>query len=328
MRILVTGGAGYIGSHTVKLLLARGHDVRCLDSLVYGHRAAVPADRLTVADLADAPAVDHLLLSHRTEAVVHFAAFASVAESVKHPAKYWQNNVVNTLSLLDLCRRHGVGRFVFSSTAATYGVPETMPITEDTPQSPINPYGQTKLTVERALADHAAAYGLGYAALRYFNAAGAAADGTIGEDHHPETHLIPLVLQVALGQRPHVEVYGTDYPTPDGTCVRDYIHVDDLADAHLRALEKAEPGKGLLTNLGVGRGYSIREVIKTAEQVTGKPIAVKDGPRRPGDPPALVAAADRARSVLGWTPKFPELKQIVETAWRWRQAHPNGYADK
>jgi len=328
MRILVTGGAGYIGSHTVKLLLARGHDVRVLDNLTHGHRAAVPADRLTVADLADAPAVDHLLLTHRTEAVVHFAAFASVAESVKHPARYWQNNVVNTLALLDLCRRHGVGRFVFSSTAATYGVPETMPITEDTPQRPINPYGQSKLAVERVLADYAAAYGLAYAALRYFNAAGAAADGTIGEDHHPETHLIPLVLQVALGQRPHVEVYGTDYPTPDGTCVRDYIHVEDLAEAHRLALEKAEPGRGLCLNLGTGRGYSIREVIQTAERVTGKSIAVKDGPRRPGDPPALVAAADRARSALGWAPRYPELGQIVETAWNWHRAHPHGYADK
>jgi len=328
MRILVTGGAGYIGSHTVKLLLARGHDVRVLDNLVYGHRAAVPADRLTVADLADAPAVDQLFLSHRTEAVVHFAAFASVGESVKHPAKYWQNNVVNTLTLLDLCRRHGVKRFVFSSTAATYGVPETMPITEDTPQSPINPYGHSKLAVERALADYSAAYGLGYAALRYFNAAGAAADGTIGEDHHPESHLIPIVLQAAMGQRPHIEVFGSDYPTPDGTCVRDYIHVDDLAEAHLLALEKAEDGKGLCLNLGVGRGYSIREVIRTAEQVTGKSIAVKDGPRRPGDPPSLVAAADRARSVLGWAPRYPELRQIVETAWQWHKSHPHGYADK
>jgi UDP-glucose-4-epimerase GalE len=328
MRILVTGGAGYIGSHTVKLLLARGHDVRVLDNLVFGHRAAVPADRLTVADLADIPAVDHILLTHRIEAVVHFAAFAFVGESVKHPAKYWQNNVVNTLSLLDLCRRHGVKRFVFSSTCATYGVPATMPITEDTPQQPINPYGHTKLAVERALADYAAAYGLGYAALRYFNAAGAAADGTIGEDHHPETHLIPLVLQAALGQRPHVEVFGTDYPTPDGTCVRDYIHVDDLAAAHLLALEKAEDGKGLCLNLGVGRGYSIREVIKTAEQVTGKAIAVKDGPRRPGDPPTLVAAADRARQALGWAPRYPELRQIIETAWQWHRAHPHGYVDK
>jgi UDP-glucose-4-epimerase GalE len=328
MRILVTGGAGYIGSHIVKLLLARGHDVRVLDNLALGHRAAVPAERLNVADLADTPAVDHLLLMHRIEAVVHFAAFAAVGESVKHPARYWQNNLVNTLGLLDLCRRHGVNRFVFSSTCATYGVPETVPMAEDTPQRPINPYGQSKLAVERALADYAAAYGLGYAALRYFNAAGAAADGTIGEDHHPESHLIPLVLQVALGQRPHIEVFGTDYPTPDGTCIRDYIHVDDLAEAHLLALEKIEPGMGLCLNLGTGRGYSIREVIKTAEQVTGKPIAAKDAARRPGDPPALVAAANLAREKLGWSPRYPELKQIIETAWAWHRSHPHGYGDK
>jgi UDP-glucose-4-epimerase GalE len=328
MRILVTGGAGYIGSHTVKLLLARGYDVRVIDSLDLGHRAAVPAERLTIADLADAPAVDHLLLAHRIEAVVHFAAFAAVGESVKHPARYWQNNLVNTIALLDLCRRHGVNRFVFSSTCATYGVPARVPMDEDTPQLPINPYGHAKLAVERALADYAAAYGLGYAALRYFNAAGAAADGTIGEDHHPESHLIPLVLQVALGQRPHIEVFGTDYPTPDGTCIRDYIHVDDLAEAHLLALEKIEAGQGLCLNLGTGHGYSIREVIKTAEQVTGKPIAAKDGPRRAGDPPALVAAADRARRVLGWSPRYPELKQIIETAWKWHESRPHGYGDK
>jgi UDP-glucose-4-epimerase GalE len=328
MRILVTGGAGYIGSHTVKLLLARGHDVRVVDNLTYGHRAAVPADRLTVADLADQPAVDHLMMTHRIEAVVHFAAFAAVGESVKHPARYWQNNLVNTLGLLDLCRRHGVNRFVFSSTCATYGIPAIVPMTEETPQRPINPYGETKLAVERALADYAAAYGLGYAALRYFNAAGAAPDGSIGEDHHPETHLIPLVLQVALGQRPQIEVFGTDYPTPDGTCIRDYIHVDDLAEAHLLALEKLTAGHGLCLNLGTGRGYSIREVITTAEQMTGKPIAAKDGPRRPGDPPALVAAADRARQMLGWTPRYPELKRIIETAWNWHRSRPHGYGDK
>jgi UDP-glucose 4-epimerase len=328
MRILVTGGAGYIGSHTVKLLLARGHDVWIYDSLVFGHGAAVPAERLIVADLADSAALDHAFVAHRIEAVVHFAAFAFVGESVTHPAKYWQNNLVNTVSLIDHCRRHGVSRFVFSSTCATYGIPEQVPITEETPQRPINPYGQTKLAVERALADFAAAYGLGYAALRYFNAAGAAPDGSIGEDHHPETHLIPLVLQVALGQRPHIELFGSDYPTPDGTCIRDYIHVDDLGDAHLRALERIESGKGLCLNLGTGRGHSNREVIQAAERVTGNKIPVKEGPRRAGDPPQLVAAADKARDVLGWKPRYPDLEMIIETAWNWHRTHPRGYGDR
>jgi UDP-glucose-4-epimerase GalE len=326
--VLVTGGAGYIGSHTVKLLMARGHDVWVYDSLVFGHRGAVPADRLLVADLADAAALDHAFVAHRIEAVVHFAAFAYVGESVTNPAKYWHNNFVNSYSLIDACRRHDVQRFVFSSTCATYGVPERVPITEDEKQLPINPYGNAKLAVERVLADFAHAYGLGFAALRYFNAAGAAFDGSIGEDHHPETHLIPLVLQVALGQRPHIEVYGNDYPTPDGTCIRDYIHVDDLADAHLRALERIEPGKGMCLNLGTGNGHSNREVIETAKKVTGKPIAVKDGPRRPGDPPELVAAAEKARSVLDWKPRYPDLHSIVETAWNWHRSHPKGFDDR
>jgi UDP-glucose-4-epimerase GalE len=292
MRILVTGGAGYIGSHAVRLFLARGHDVWVYDNLSLGHRKAVPADRLLVGDLNEVPRLDHALVLHRIEAVVHFAAFTYVGESVREPGKYYQNNLVNTLNLLECLRRNGVARFVFSSTAATYGVPERVPITEDEPQRPINPYGAGKLAVERALADYAAAYGWGYAALRYFNAAGASPDAAIGEDHDPETHLIPIVLQAVLGRRPHVEVFGTDYPTPDGTCIRDYIHVDDLAEAHLLALEALGPGKGLCYNLGIGRGYSVREVIRTAEEVTGKPVPVKEGPRRPGDPPVLVASSD------------------------------------
>ena len=328
MRILVTGGAGYIGSHAVRLFLARGHDVWVYDNLCHGHRAAVPAERLIVADLAEEQRLDHVLLSHRIEAVVHFAAFAYVGESVREPGKYYHNNLVNTLTLMECMRRHGVGRMVFSSTCATYGVPDKVPITEDEKQKPINPYGNAKLAVEWALADYAAAYGLGYAALRYFNAAGASPDGAIGEDHDPETHLIPLVLQTALGQRPHVEVFGTDYPTPDGTCIRDYIHIDDLAEAHLLALEKLRAGHGLCLNLGVGHGYSVREVIRTAEAVTGKSIAVKEGPRRPGDPPALVAAAGRAREVLGWTPRYTELRPIIETAWNWHRTHPRGYGDR
>jgi UDP-glucose-4-epimerase GalE len=328
MRILVTGGAGYIGSHSVRLFVARGHDVWVYDNLSAGHRRAVPADRLIVGDLAEVPRLDHALMLNRIEAVVHFAAFAYVGESVRDPGKYYQNNLVNTLGLMECMRRLGVGRFVFSSTCATYGVPERVPITEDEKQQPINPYGSGKLAVERALADYAAAYGWGYAALRYFNAAGASPDGTIGEDHDPETHLIPLVLQVALGRRPHIEVFGTDYPTPDGTCVRDYIHVDDLAEAHLLALEALQPGKGLCYNLGTGRGYSVREVIRTAEEVTGKPVAVKEGPRRPGDPPALVAASEKVQRELGWQPRYTELRPIVETAWNWHRNHPRGYADR
>jgi UDP-glucose-4-epimerase GalE len=324
-RILVTGGAGYIGSHTVKRLLARGHDVTVFDSLVYGHRQAVPADRLVVGDLRDVDHLDHVLVVNRIEAVVHFAAFAYVGESVTDPAKYYTNNLVYTLNLLDRCRRHGVGRFVFSSTCATYGVPTAVPITEGEKQLPINPYGNTKLAVERALADYAAAYPFGYCALRYFNAAGAAPDGTIGEDHDPETHLIPLVVQAATGKRPHVEVYGTDYPTPDGTCIRDYIHVDDLAEAHILALDKLGPGVQLKYNVGVGRGYSVREVIRTVEEVSGRKVPVKEGPRRPGDPPVLVANADKIRAELGWVPQYPELRAIVQTAWDWHRTHPNGF---
>jgi UDP-glucose 4-epimerase len=260
--------------------------------------------------------------------VVHFAALAYVGESVKEPAKYYRNNTTYTLQLLDTMRRHSVNRFVFSSTCATYGVPVKVPVTEDNPQRPINPYGNTKLAVEMALSDYATAYGLGYAALRYFNAAGATPDGSIGEDHHPETHLIPLVLQVALGQRAHIEIFGTDYTTPDGTCVRDYIHVDDLAEAHLLALERLESGKGFCCNLGTGRGYSVRELVKTAEQVTRRAIAVKEGPRRPGDPPALVAGGDKARRELGWSPRYPDLVPIIETAWNWHRTHPHGYPDR
>ncbi|MBA4065322.1 MAG: UDP-glucose 4-epimerase GalE [Isosphaera sp.] len=327
MRILVTGGAGYIGSHTVKRLLARGHDVTVFDNLSAGHRAAVPADRLVVGDLRDADQVDQLLVDRRIEAVVHFAAYCYVGESVKEPAKYYANNLQYALNLLDRCRRNGVGKFVFSSTCATYGVPTAVPITEAEKQAPINPYGNTKLAVEYALSDYAGAYPFGFCALRYFNASGAAPDGTIGEDHDPETHLIPLVIQVALGQRSHVEIYGTDYPTPDGTCVRDYIHVDDLAEAHILALDKIGPGAQLKYNVGIGRGYSVREVIRTVEEVTGKSIAVKEAPRRAGDPPALVANADKVRRELGWAPKYAELRAIVETAWNWHKAHPDGYAD-
>ncbi len=325
MRILVTGGAGYIGSHTVRQLLAGGHEVTVFDSLVAGHREAVPSGALVVGDLRDIDHLDHLLVVHRIEAVVHFAAFTSVGESVTNPAKYYTNNLLHSLQLLDRCRRNGVGKFVFSSTAAVYGVPTVTPITEGAALVPVNPYGSTKLAFERALADYAATYPFGFCALRYFNAAGAAADGTIGEDHDPETHLIPIVLQTALGKRPHVEIFGTDYPTPDGTCVRDYVHVDDLAAAHILALDKIGASAKLAFNVGIGRGYSVRQVIATVEEVTGMKVPVKEGPRRTGDPAELVANADRIRRELGWTPKYTDLRAIIETAWNWHRTHPNGY---
>ncbi len=328
MRILVTGGAGYIGSHAVRLFLERGHEVWVYDNLSCGHRAAVTADRLIIGDLNEIARLDQTLILNRIEAVVHFAAFTYVGESVSDPGKYYQNNLVNTLNVMECMRRNGIGRFVFSSTAATYGTPEKVPIPEAAPQRPINPYGASKLAVEQALADYSQAYRWGYAALRYFNAAGASPKGDIGEDHSPETHLIPLVIQTVLGQRPAIEVFGTDYPTPDGTCVRDYIHVDDLAQAHLLALERLEPGQGLRYNLGIGRGYSVREVIHTVEDVTGKKVAVKDGPRRPGDPAELVASPARIQHELGWSPRYGDLRSIVETAWNWHRTHPRGYNDR
>jgi UDP-glucose-4-epimerase GalE len=253
---------------------------------------------------------------------------AFVGESVRQPALYYRNNLVNTLNLMDAMRRHGVNRIVFSSTCATYGVPQSVPITEDEPQRPINPYGNTKLAVERALGDYAAAYGWGFAALRYFNAAGASPDGSVGEDHDPETHLIPLAIAAAVGRRPQLEVFGTDYPTPDGTCVRDYIHVDDLAEAHLRALERLQPGQQMHYNLGIGRGYSVREVIRAVEEVTGKRVPIKEGPRRAGDPAVLVASSDKIHGELGWAPRYTDLHAIVESAWNWHRGHPRGYKDR
>ena len=328
VRILITGGAGYIGSHAVRLLAQQGHETWVLDNLSRGHAEAVPRDRLIVADLADANATEQALRQHRIDAVMHFAAFAYVGESVQDPGPYYRNNLASTIGLLEAMRRCDVKRIVFSSTCATYGNPQRVPIREDEPQQPVNPYGRAKLAVEWALADYAHAYGFAFAALRYFNAAGASPSGDIGEDHSPETHLIPIVLQVALGQRPQVEIYGDEYPTPDGTCIRDYIHVDDLASAHALALERLEPGRGLYYNLGIGRGYSVREVIATCEKVTGQPIACRVGPRRPGDPPELVADATKAQAELGWQPKFRDLESIVSTAWNWHRQHPHGYASR
>ena len=327
MRVLVTGGAGYVGSHSAKLLAERGHEVTVVDNLAEGHRTAVGKLPLVVADLLDRERITAVIREKRVEAVMHFAAFAYVGVSVTEPAKYYHNNIVGTLALLDAMRAGGVDRIVFSSTCATYGNPQRVPITEDHPQNPISPYGFTKLAIEHALADYAHAYNLGYAALRYFNASGAAADGTIGEDHDPETHLIPLVLQVALGQRQQAEVFGTDYPTPDGTCVRDYIHVDDLATAHLAALEKLKPGDELKLNLGTGEGASVKQVIDRCREVTGHPIPTREGPRRPGDPPELVADPSAAKRVLGWQAKYKDVRTIIETAWRWHSKHPRGYGD-
>ncbi len=326
MRILVTGGAGYIGSHTVAMLLKSGHDVTVCDNLTTGHIESVPANCLIECGVQCQVWLEQILDEHKIEAVVHFAGSCYVGESVTKPAKYYENNLVGTLSLLDAMLVVGVQQIVFSSTCATYGVPSRVPITEDESQEPVNPYGFTKLAIERAMIDYGRAYGLGSVALRYFNASGAAADGSIGEDHDPETHLIPLVLQTALGQRPHVQIFGTDYPTPDGTCIRDYIHVEDLADAHLRAVQQIRPGELQAFNLGTGRGYSVREVIDLSCRITGRPIAVIESPRRPGDPPQLVAAADKARRELGWQPRHTTLDTIIETAWRWHSNHPRGYA--
>jgi UDP-glucose 4-epimerase len=327
MNVLVTGGAGYVGSHAAKLLARHGHDVWVYDNLVFGHRTAVPPGRLIEGDLLDRHRVEAVLHEKRIDAVMHFAAFAYVGESVTDPAKYYHNNVIGTLSLMEAMREAGVARIVFSSSCATYGEPEQVPISESQRQRPINPYGFTKLVIEHALADYACAYGWGYAALRYFNAAGASADGDLGEDHDPETHLIPLVLQVALGQRDHVLVFGDGHSTPDGTCIRDYIHVDDLATAHLAALDRLTGGTELKLNLGTGRGSSVSEVIEACRSVTGHPIPASIVGPRAGDPPALVADASLARRVLGWEPKYAAITPIVETAWRWHVAHPRGYDD-
>lgn len=325
MRVLLTGGAGYVGSHAAMLLARGGHDVWVYDNLAYGHRAAALNGRLIEGDILDGARLSSALRDHEIEAVMHFAAFCYVGESVTDPAKYYRNNVVGALSLLDAMRANDVGRVVFSSTCATYGVPDDVPITEAEKQAPINPYGYTKLAIEHALADYSTAYGIGYAALRYFNASGAAADGSLGEDHVPETHLIPLVLQVALGQREEILVFGDDYPTPDGTCVRDYIHVEDLATAHIAALERLEPSSQLKLNLGTGQGASVLEVIDACRRVTGHEIPAKLVERRPGDPPALVADASLARETLSWTPKYMGIEPIVASAWAWHQAHPKGY---
>jgi UDP-glucose 4-epimerase len=321
--ILVTGGAGYIGSHAVLALKRAGYEVVILDNLVYGHKDLVEKVlqvELVVGDTSDRPLLDDLFARHQIAAVMHFSAYAYVGESVTDPAKYYRNNVYGTLTLLEAMEAASVKKFVFSSTCATYGVPSVVPIPEDLPQNPINPYGATKLMVERILSDFDVAYGLKSVRFRYFNAAGADPSGLLGEDHNPETHLIPLVLLTALGKRKSISIFGTDYPTNDGTCVRDYIHVSDLADAHVLGLEYLiNGGDSNFFNLGNGSGFSVKEVIETARQVTGCDIPVEEKERRAGDPPALIGSAEKARTILGWNPQYSNLDDIISHAWKWHQ---------
>ena len=326
MNVFVTGGAGYIGSATAEALLSAGHSVMIFDSLVTGHRAAVPegADFIQ-ADLSDATRLRTALTDAKYEAVMHFAAFIEAGESMREPGKYFKNNLANSLQLMEEAQRAGVRRFVLSSTAAVYASSET-PLREDSPIDPANGYGFTKLAIEQALEWYRRIHGLHFASLRYFNASGALPGR--GEAHQPESHLIPLVLQVALGQKKTASIFGTDYPTPDGTCIRDYIHIADLVSAHLLALEALEREDRLVYNLGNGSGYSVREVIETARTVTGMPIPVIESPRRPGDAPRLVAAPEKIRKELGWAPRHTELRDIISSAWDWHRSHPHGYEEK
>ncbi len=328
MNVLVAGGAGYIGSHTVKRLKDAGHKPVIYDNCSRGHREVidildVPA---VVADLNDSEALIEALKENRIDTVMHFAAYAYVGESVQQPLMYYQNNVATTINVLQCMQQAGVNRFVFSSTCAVYGDPDTIPITEDEKKAPVSPYGRSKLHVEQILQDTLLGWPeFSFAALRYFNASGCAFDGSIGEDHHPETHLIPVILQSILGLRPEITVFGTDYPTKDGTNIRDYIHVEDLADAHILAMEKLKPGQPIFANLGTGAGFSVKEIIAAAEQVTGKKVPVKYGPRRPGDAIALYANPARAKQLLGWEAKHKDPTSIIQSAWNWFKNHPTGY---
>lgn len=318
MKVLITGGCGYIGSHANKLLSERGYQTVVLDNLVHGHREFAKWGKFVQMDLADREGLMSLMQAEKFDAVMHFAGYAYVGESVTDPARYYQNNVGGTLNLLAAALAAGAGKFIFSSSCATYGVPQALPLAEDHPQTPINPYGHTKLMAEQMLADHGRAYGLRHVNLRYFNAAGAAPQAGIGERHDPETHLIPLALQAALGRIPSVKIFGGDYDTPDGTCLRDYVHVDDLAAAHLLALEYLmKGGKSDSFNLGNGRGFSVKEVIETARKVSGREIRAEAAPRREGDPPRLIASSEKAKKVLGWKPEHTGLEEIVRTAWEW-----------
>ena len=327
MNILVTGGAGYIGSVTTERLISRGHRVVVLDNLATGHLGAVhPEAAFVRADVADKNAVSRAVREHEVEAALHFAAFSLVGESMREPFKYFDNNSAGTLRLLETLVNENVTRFVLSSTAALFGLPERLPIAEDAAIKPGSVYGESKWLIERMLGWLKETSGLGYTTLRYFNAAGASA--RYGEDHDPETHLIPLVLQVAAGEREGIQIFGDDYPTPDGTCVRDYVHVQDLAEAHLLAVEALEPGEGHAYNLGNGQGFSVQEVIEVCREVTGRPIPTHLAPRRPGDPAALVADSRLIQRELGWRPRYTELRDIVASAWAWHQAHPDGYGSE
>lgn len=320
MAILVCGGAGYIGSHINKQLNQEGYETVVFDNLIYGHREAVKWGIFVEGDLANPSEIDAVFQTYQIDAVFHFAAYAYVGESVAEPEKYYYNNVVDTLNLLKVMKRHGCNKIIFSSTCATYGEPERVPITEDMPQNPINPYGMTKLTVERIFQDYQRAYGLQFVVLRYFNAAGADPEGEIGESHNPETHLIPLVLDAASGKRQDIKVFGTDYDTPDGSCIRDYIHVTDLADAHLRSLHYLEDGNpGDFFNLGNAVGTSVLEVVEAAKRVTGKECKVKLVGRRSGDPAKLVGSSEKAQRILGWKPQYGDIDTIVEHAWKWHE---------
>jgi len=327
MQVLVTGAAGYIGSHALRALTRAGHGAFALDNLSRGHRAAVPEEvPFYELDVRETDKVEALLRERRIDCVMHFAALSYVGESVSEPLKYYDNNTGGTLSILKAVERAEVPRLVFSSTCATYGEPEQVPIREDTPQSPISPYGWSKLLSEYMLRDYAAkSPGFGYAALRYFNVAGCAADGAIGEDHDPETHLIPVILQAVLGKRDKITVFGEDYPTPDGTCIRDYIHVEDLVEAHVRVMEALAPGDRRAYNLGIGKGYSVKEIIDAVRRVVDKRFRVDTGPRRPGDPPELYADASKIERELGWRAQRTDIAETILSAWRWMSAHPDGY---
>ncbi len=328
MNVLVIGGAGYIGSHMVRTLDRVGHSIVVLDNLSTGHQEAVTTGVFIRGEMSDPSLVAQILGDHKIDAVMHFAANALVGESVVDPAKYYQNNVAATLNLLEAMRQTNTKKIVFSSSCAVYGVPSQATISETETKNPVNPYGFTKWVIERALQDYTAAYDFGFAALRYFNAAGASADAKIGEDHAPETHLIPIILQAALGVCEEVKIFGDDWSTPDGTCVRDYIHVDDLGAAHLAALERLKPGNAIQVNLGTGKGYSVRKVLETCRLVTNTDIPETVTSRRPGDPPQLVADARKAKSVLGWEAQHTDLEKMVSTAWDWHRTHPSGFGSK